>query len=251
MYVKVSTCTTTLVFPSKICLNNIEKNWHTKKFKINEIQNKYQKKEKKEQTKKIWLPEDLNLGAVALETGRLSIGLARGSSSLLCHQLYLTRQRAAFHPRSNKAVSPRSSPKSSLPFPSRRLRFHHRVHHQHHLGPIAPRSRRWWQDDEGDQEPQAISPHEQPEAGPSVREVHLGSPRCGGAPGLRRLRRRGGSIPDVPPGFERVTPNRTRVGGLTLLPAKPKVRFHYVPLFILMVFCISIIFRLGFDVVQM
>jgi hypothetical protein len=31
----------------------------------------------------------------------------------LCHQLYLTRQRAVFHPRSNKAVTPRPSPKSS------------------------------------------------------------------------------------------------------------------------------------------
>jgi hypothetical protein len=97
---------------------------------------------KKEKTKKIWLPEDLNLGVVAVEPGRLSIGIARGSSSLLCHQLYLTRQRAAFHPRSNKAVSPRSSPKStlksSLPFPPRRLRFHHRVRHHHHLGPISP-----------------------------------------------------------------------------------------------------------------
>jgi hypothetical protein len=33
----------------------------------------------------------------------------------------------------------------------------------------------------------------------------------------------GGSVPDVPPGFERVTPNRTRAGGSTLTPAKPKV----------------------------
>jgi hypothetical protein len=102
------------------------------KYKINI------KRKKKEKTKKIWRPQDSNLGAVALEVGHLSIGLARGSWSLLCHQLYLTPERSAFHPRSIKVVSPRSSPNSSLPFPPRRLRFHHRVRHHHHLGPLAP-----------------------------------------------------------------------------------------------------------------
>jgi hypothetical protein len=43
-------CTTTLVLPSKIYLNNIKTNH--KKFKINEIQNKYQKKEKRKNQQK-------------------------------------------------------------------------------------------------------------------------------------------------------------------------------------------------------
>jgi hypothetical protein len=39
-----------LVLPSKIYLNNKKKS-HTKMFKINEIQNKYQKKEKRKNQK--------------------------------------------------------------------------------------------------------------------------------------------------------------------------------------------------------
>jgi hypothetical protein len=63
--------------------------------------------------------QDSNLGAVALEAERLSIGLGRGSSFLLCHKFNLTRQRAAFHPRSIKAVSPRSIvPKFVTPIPT-------------------------------------------------------------------------------------------------------------------------------------
>jgi hypothetical protein len=41
----------------------------------------------------------------------------------------------------------------------------------------------------------------------------------------------GGRVPDVPPGFEGVIPNRSRTGGSTFPPSKPKVRFHTFLLF--------------------
>jgi hypothetical protein len=65
-------------FTFKIHSNNILPWSHTKKVKINEIQSKYQKKEKKKKPKKYGSPQDSNLGVVALEAECLSIGVARG-----------------------------------------------------------------------------------------------------------------------------------------------------------------------------
>jgi hypothetical protein len=75
----------------------------------------------------------------------------KGSSSLLCHQLYLIRQRAAFHPRCIKRFPldrPQNHPQNR--HSPRRLRFLHRVRHHHHLGPFAlPQSPVGAGDDEG------------------------------------------------------------------------------------------------------
>jgi hypothetical protein len=119
----------------------------------------------------------------------------KGSESLLCHQLYLIRQRAVFHPRCIKRFPPDRPQNRHSP---RRLRFLHRVRHHHHLGPFVPPQSPVGGDDEGDQESRAISSREQPKAGPSDQEVHPGSRRCGAAPALRRLCRRGGKHPRRP-----------------------------------------------------
>jgi hypothetical protein len=57
---------------------NYLKKSRTKKFNINEIQNKYKKEEKRKNNKKRRLPKDSNLGAVALEAGQVSTRLTRG-----------------------------------------------------------------------------------------------------------------------------------------------------------------------------
>jgi hypothetical protein len=127
-------------------------------------------------------------------------------------------------PQIYKVVSPRSSPK---PSPKSSLTLSPPLTACAITTTSVPsrhRSHRWGGDDEGDQEPRAVSPREQPEAGPSDREVHPGSRRCGAAPALRR---RGGKRPRRPARVREGHPNRTRAGGSTLTPAKPKVRFHY------------------------
>jgi hypothetical protein len=143
----------------------------------------------------------------------------------LCHQLYLIFQRAAFHPRCIKRFPPDRPQNRHSP---RRLRFLHCVHHHHHLGPFAlPQS------PVGGEMTKGIKNREQL-ARASNKKWDPATGRFTRAPDSVVLRRPsaasagvGGSIPDVPPGFERVTPNRTHAGSLTLTPGKPKVRFHY------------------------
>lgn len=162
------------------------------KWKIN------MKGRKKEKNKKNWFPQDSNLGGVAVEVGRLATGLDRGVRFCgVINYIYHVKG-PLFLPRSNKAVSPDR--------PQNR-------HHSHLVASASTaassatsttllsssrRSRRRCEDgEEGeeDQEPRAVTSRDEPEPGPSDREVHPGSRRCGGARALRLHRRRGGKGP--------------------------------------------------------
>jgi hypothetical protein len=53
-------------FTFKKSFESYQKNSHTKKFKINEIQNKYQKKEKKKKPNKNMAPTGFELGSYGI-----------------------------------------------------------------------------------------------------------------------------------------------------------------------------------------
>jgi hypothetical protein len=166
---------------------------------------------------------------MALEAERLSIGLARGVHLCCVINCIYHVEGLPFTPDLLKRFSPKlssnSSPKSSLPFPPRRLYFDHRVLHHHRLGPLAlpqlPVVARWrwgWSRTTSTQ---------------LVRATRSGTQRSGGSLGLSTAwwcadpppPPPAWGVPDILPGFERVTPNPARVGGSTLSPAKLKVRW--------------------------
>jgi hypothetical protein len=143
-------------------------------------------------------------------------------------------------PQMYKAVSPGSSPKSSLtsspplpppraPSPPPRSIF---------ALPQSPVGGKMGGDDEGDQEPRAVSQREQPEAGPSDREVHPSSRRCGAASTLHRLRRHGGGKRPRRPA--RVREGHPQSHSRRRLDIDASKTYGSISLFILMVHLISI-----------